>query len=134
MSLLQLKSIEYNGTGEDIDATEFCTIAHEAVDLKLGVFSIFTTVLLYVIPLVAFPIFYSKWVYFKRQLLYHFELIQLLSPKDAFLISIFVNILFFLGFGKPWRKAKSFSNLRLKLQGDYEIEIKTLSDYKVGIW
>ena len=63
MSLLQLKSIEYNGTGKDIDATEFCTIAHEAVDLKLGFFSIFTTVLLYVIPLVAFPIFYSKWVY-----------------------------------------------------------------------
>ena len=30
-----------------------------------------------------------------------FELIQLLSPKGAFLISIFVNILFFLGFGKP---------------------------------
>ena len=59
-SLLQLNSIEFKGTGEDVDATEFCNIAHEAIDLRLGVFSIFTTVLLYVIPLVAFPIFYSK--------------------------------------------------------------------------
>ena len=60
ISLLQLNSIEFKGTGEDVDATEFCNIAHEAIDLRLGVFSIFTTVLLYVIPLVAFPIFYSK--------------------------------------------------------------------------